>query len=300
MTFPDEAYLSAATAALKLDTAPWELLDSLEFWSCTALHDSDERAAFAALFVAQGETLRSTPALGAVLASSIMGRDDRTCASYAAVAHGDDVLLRTAPAAVEADFIVVSTADAVYTVEPAELRSVSTVALDPAIVSTWLVDRRHLRPSTATPPDDATLAAPRIAAALEMLGAARRAFELACDYAADRQQFGRPISDFQAVRHLLADGLVQVTLLRDACELTLEQPSAERAVLLKALAGRNGRAAVQVAQQAFGAIGFTAEHQLHRYHARVLALDAVLGTSAELTRQLGVTGTVPVPPCPDR
>src|SRR5207302_10253566 len=112
-------------------------------------------------------------------------------------------------------------------------------------------------------------------------------------------QLRAPIGNSQAVRHLPADGRVEISVLRDACELTLEQPSAERAILLKALAGRNGRAAVQTAQQVFGGIGFTAEHALHRYQARVLALDTVLGTSAELIRWLGVTGTVPVPPRPD-
>jgi hypothetical protein len=36
-----------------------------------------------------------------------------------------------------------------------------------------------------------------------------------------------------------------------------------------------------------GAIGFTAEHQHHHHHSRVLALDSILGTSTELTRDLG-------------
>jgi hypothetical protein len=36
-----------------------------------------------------------------------------------------------------------------------------------------------------------------------------------------------------------------------------------------------------------GGIGFTAEHDHHHHHARVLALDALLGTSAALTPRLG-------------
>ena len=299
MRFPDEAYVSAATAALDHDKPGWDLLDSLQFWSCTALRDSDERSAFAALFVAQGDTLRSTPALAGLLAMNGAPSERRPCAAYTASRGSDDVVLRTTPEAPHADVIVLELPDGVFTADPDALRAVETACVDPDVISTWRVEAGALRSTTATPLDDARLVVPRIAVALEILGAAQRAFELACDYARDRHQFGRPISDFQAVRHLLADGLVQISVLRDACELTLEQPSAERAILLKALAGRSGRAAVQTAQQVFGGIGFTAEHALHRYQARVLALDTVLGTSAELIRWLGVTGTVPVPPRPD-
>ncbi len=57
--------------------------------------------------------------------------------------------------------------------------------------------------------------------------------------------------------------------------------------ITKALAGRNGRRACERALQVLGAIGFTAEHTHHHFHSRVLALDSLLGTSAELTRALG-------------
>ena len=55
----------------------------------------------------------------------------------------------------------------------------------------------------------------------------------------------------------------------------------------KALAGRNGRKACERSLQVLGGIGFTTEHEHHHHHSRVLALDALLGTSAGLTRQLG-------------
>ena len=57
--------------------------------------------------------------------------------------------------------------------------------------------------------------------------------------------------------------------------------------ITKALAGRNGRRACERSHQVLGAIGFTAEHRHHHFHSRVLALDSLLGTSAELTRALG-------------
>lgn len=298
MTFPDEVFLAAATAALDLDPPgwDWDVLDSLELWSCTGLGDEDERAGFAALFVAQGETLRSTAGLSALMAQAVLTHPGRAAATYGARSDGHDIVVHAAPEVVHADLAVILLPDSVGTADPAALRPAGGASIDPAVVSTWRIDRCDVTPIEAPSPDDAALTLPRLAAALEMLGAARRGFELACTYAADRRQFGRPISDFQAVRHLLAEGLVHVRLLADACALTLEQPTTDRAILLKALAGRNGRAALQVAQQVFGGIGFTAEHVLHRHQARVLALDAVLGTSAQLTRQLGLAGAVPSTP----
>ena len=59
------------------------------------------------------------------------------------------------------------------------------------------------------------------------------------------------------------------------------------ATVAKALAGRNGRRTCERAQQVLGGIGFTAEHDHHHFHSRVLALDGLLGASAALTRQLG-------------
>lgn len=50
---------------------------------------------------------------------------------------------------------------------------------------------------------------------------------------------------------------------------------------------RNGRRACERALQVLGGIGFTAEHDHHHFHSRIFALDALLGTSADLTHQLG-------------
>ncbi len=60
--------------------------------------------------------------------------------------------------------------------------------------------------------------------------------------------------------------------------------------MVKALAGRNARRACELSLQALGAVGFTAEHAHHHFHSRVLALDSLLGTSADLTRDLGTWG----------
>ena len=130
----------------------------------------------------------------------------------------------------------------------------------------------------------------RIAAAFEILGAAEGALDLALEHASKREQFGEPIGKFQAVRHLLAwartDCAAVHEVSRQAAALDTAAPSRFDEIV-KALAGRNGRRVCERALQVLGGIGFTAEQDHHHFHSRVLALDAVLGTSAELTRGLG-------------
>jgi hypothetical protein len=130
----------------------------------------------------------------------------------------------------------------------------------------------------------------RIALAYEIAGAAERALDLAVEHATAREQFGAPIGTFQAVRHLLAwasADIVAITSLARQSILLGSAAPARYDEVLKALAGRNGRKACERSLQVLGGIGFTAEHDHHRSHQRVLALDALLGSSADLTRELG-------------
>jgi alkylation response protein AidB-like acyl-CoA dehydrogenase len=113
---------------------------------------------------------------------------------------------------------------------------------------------------------------------------------VAVEHARTREQFGRPIGTFQAVRHLLALATTDCTAVESVAALAVKLDSGAPAgygAITKALAGRNGRRACERALQVLGAIGFTAEHSHHHFHSRVLALDSLLGTSAELSRELG-------------
>ena len=66
-----------------------------------------------------------------------------------------------------------------------------------------------------------------------------------------------------------------------------EERSPQAAATAKALAGRGARTAARHCQQVLAGIGFTTEHDLHRYVRRVLVLDQLLGTDRTLTRELG-------------
>jgi alkylation response protein AidB-like acyl-CoA dehydrogenase len=136
----------------------------------------------------------------------------------------------------------------------------------------------------------------RIGYAVDGVGAASRALELAVDYAKVRKQFDRPIGSFQAVQHLCADMLRAVELSRAGAYYALwaaSEPSdagpAERhraATMVSAYTGEwlpwVGASAIQV----FGGVGFTWEHEAHLYYKRLLTLPHALGGPAEQLEEL--------------
>ena len=134
-------------------------------------------------------------------------------------------------------------------------------------------------------------------AAAEMIGLAQRSIDLAVAYAKDRVQFGKPIAQFQAVRHRLAETLVAI----EGAEATLSLPGVDNpdltALLAKAAAGKAALLAAKNCQQVLAGIGFTAEHGLHVHVERALVLDGLLGSSRELTKKAGAglraRGSVP-------
>jgi hypothetical protein len=137
--------------------------------------------------------------------------------------------------------------------------------------------------------DPVPVAAGRHALGWWLVGAGRAMLSLARQHALDRSQFGRPVASFQAIRHRLAETLVAI----EGAEATLLAAAAEpdelSFLLAKAAAGRAALTAARHCQQVLGGIGFTAEHELHRHIKRALVLDAMLGSSRELTREAGKT-----------
>jgi hypothetical protein len=140
----------------------------------------------------------------------------------------------------------------------------------------------------------------RLAVAHQLVGAARAMLELARSHALARIQFGRPIAGFQAVRHRLADTLVAIEAADAALGSAWDEGSPAAAASAKALAGRTARTASRHGQQVLAGMGFTTEHDLHRYVRRTLVLDQLFGTSRALTRELGrqLLLTRQLPPLP--
>jgi hypothetical protein len=136
----------------------------------------------------------------------------------------------------------------------------------------------------------AAVAAAHRALAAEIIGTAERALELAVEHTSTRRQFNAPIAAFQAVRHRLADAHVAIAAARALLAASFGDVSgsgAVAAVAAKARAGRAHQTVSAAAVQVCGAMGATLEHPLHRYVNRGAVLDGLLGSSAELTAELG-------------
>ncbi len=129
------------------------------------------------------------------------------------------------------------------------------------------------------------------ALALEAVGVAQKALELATDYAKERRQFDKPIGTYQAVSHQIADTYMEVELARSlaywaawcVAEEDDQAPSAVSAA--KSAAGEAAVAACERSIQVHGGMGFTWEHILHRYYKRAQWIESFEGYG---TRQRAV------------
>jgi alkylation response protein AidB-like acyl-CoA dehydrogenase len=129
-----------------------------------------------------------------------------------------------------------------------------------------------------------------VLAAAEAAGTARWCLETASEYAKVRVQFGRPIGQFQAIKHALAGMLVAVeqcaAVAWDAAAAWSGDASAEERALSARIAGALSlQAAAQCAKQCIqilGGIGFTWEHDAHFYLKRAMATRQLLADVGSL------------------
>lgn len=174
--------------------------------------------------------------------------------------------------------------DGVYRVDPSALRGSSALPLDP------LTPVFH---AEALPEGDKIADADRARrlrlegmslVAAELLGITEATLEIALAYAKEREQFGRVIGAFQAIKHLLADMFARQELARAsvyAAGATLDDPSVgdvEQAVrgarLLAAEAAvKNARTCIQI----HGGMGYTWEVPDHYYLKRAMVLQNSFG-----------------------
>jgi alkylation response protein AidB-like acyl-CoA dehydrogenase len=122
----------------------------------------------------------------------------------------------------------------------------------------------------------------------DLLGAARGAHALACEYAKVREQYGATIGSYQAVAHLLAEGLAliegSVSVLRYAAWAVDELPAAEAlraARIAKLYCARAARTVCETAIQVHGGIGNTWECLAHVYLRRALRSTELFGVRLE-------------------
>ncbi|QGV80064.1 acyl-CoA dehydrogenase family protein [Streptomyces ficellus] len=111
--------------------------------------------------------------------------------------------------------------------------------------------------------------------AAEAVGAADGVLARTVAYVRTREQFGRPIGSFQAVRHRLADLCVRVRAARSAAYYATWDPAAGGLALAQGLETLGAAAAEGI--QLHGGLGITWEHEAHLYFKRATAAELLLG-----------------------
>jgi alkylation response protein AidB-like acyl-CoA dehydrogenase len=135
-------------------------------------------------------------------------------------------------------------------------------------------------PAQPLPEGHAARAYATVITCAEMVGGAQAVLDLTVDYAGQRRQFGQPIGSFQAVQHHCANMAIDVLGARFATyeaawHLGTGSDAAIAVSTAKAIVSDAYQRVCALGHQVHGAIGFTAEHDLHRYlrHATTAALS---------------------------
>ena len=138
----------------------------------------------------------------------------------------------------------------------------------------------------------------RISVAAMAVGLAQGAFDLATAYAKEREQFGRPIADFQAVQFKLADMAVEIEagrLLTYKAAWLKDQgrPFAQEAAIAKLYTGEVSNRVVNEALQIHGGYGFMDEFAISRLYRDQKILEIGEGTNEVqrmvIAKHLGLT-----------
>lgn len=129
-----------------------------------------------------------------------------------------------------------------------------------------------------------TLDGGRISIGSMALGIAQGAFDKALKYAKERQQFGKSISDFQAIQWKLSDMATQIEaarhLIYHASELKDKgEWFVKESAMAKLYASEVGRFVCHQAIQIFGGYGYLSEYPVERYFRDIKLCEIGEGTS---------------------
>ena len=135
-------------------------------------------------------------------------------------------------------------------------------------------------------PDPGIAGCAAILLAAEQIGAAERCLELTVEYAKSREQFGRPIGSFQALKHRMADLYVAVAAAKAVVSDACEDPTPANAATARLAATETLHIVAAEGIQLHGGIAITWEHDMHLYFKRAHGSAHLLDSPRELLRQL--------------
>lgn len=171
-----------------------------------------------------------------------------------------------------------------------QTRPLATLTLDKVQLPT---DALMQNPDNAWPLLDTTLQLACVALAAEQVGGAQKALDLTLSYTQERRQFGRTIASFQAIKHRMADMMLQVESARSALyyaaciadeALNAHSHLADELPLASALAKAYCSDAyyhcAAESIQLHGGVGFTWEYDPHLYFKRAKSSESLLGSAS--------------------
>ena len=192
-----------------------------------------------------------------------------------------------------ADIAVVRSDDAVFVVD-LEGRSASEPAMDRTRDIGWIrLDDAPAERVGGSDDVELLIDVGALAYAAELLGVAAASLDLAVDYAKHREQFGRPIGSFQAVKHRCADMLVDVEGMRSvvyyaAWCIAADDPGRSLAAsTAKTWCSDAARRVTASCLQVHGGIGFTWESDVHLYVKRAQLDEVSFGDAVFHRTRLG-------------
>lgn len=284
------------------------LADRLEELGWDEVVADDAPTALGALFELRGDTLSAADALGPQLSTTFAAAvADPSLASAAVVlpfgvesslAGGTlavNGVVTSAPSAATAFIVAVGEGDAlrVGVVAAGALSAAPLATTDeslPLALAHGTVAEADVRWLPAGPAAWAAMTARgRWLLAAELVGIGRHVVASAVEYTGDRVQYGKPIGTFQALQHRIASAYSLVVGAGRVVDEAAATDDAWTALVAKALAGQAAETACTQAQQCYGAIGFTWEHEFHRYLRRTYVLDSLLGGWRALEHEIGLT-----------
>jgi isovaleryl-CoA dehydrogenase len=132
----------------------------------------------------------------------------------------------------------------------------------------------------------------RLIIAAQALGLARRAFDDALRFISEREQFGRPVGSFQALKHRVADLATEVECARllvyDVATRTDADPSAllpREASMAKLKATETAKRVALEGMQMMGGYGYATEYDME-HHVRRALVTTIFGGTNEIQREI--------------
>jgi alkylation response protein AidB-like acyl-CoA dehydrogenase len=125
----------------------------------------------------------------------------------------------------------------------------------------------------------------RVAMAAIACGIAQAALEHATSYAAERQQFGQPLRNFEGIQHKLADMAIRVAAARELTAAAAAEPDAGRTAMAKVFASESAMAVATQAVQVFGGYGYMRDYPVETLMRDAKATEIMEGPN-ELQRVL--------------